>query len=191
MKELSEAYADAYNMADRIIKRRLNYEREFTPEGDKRRFEVKSKYEKAKIANNMKLAKRKLHLRNKFIKPIIEDDKILNDYSRVTLQDRKKYLSLVQELYLQKHIQFENSDLLKHINREFRYPILGKISRLFGKKEMPMLNAPASSFNEEKKAFNNRIEAKGGVKTNAHELGIYNKRRVEKIKETWKGNETK
>ena len=187
MRQMSEAYADIYNMADRIIKARLNHERELAP--DKEKFETKSKYEMAKIANNMKLAKRKLHLRNKFIKPIIEDDTILKKYSKVTLEDRKKYLHLVEEMYPEKNLEFDNQELCEHINRHFRYPIIGKIYNTLGKNKVPMLNAPIS-FEEEKAEFNKRI-AVNGVKTNAKELGLDNTEIVNNMEPTEKGNEAK
>lgn len=189
MRELSEAYADAYNMASRIIKARLDYEGKDLISNDFRKYRIKSEYEMAKIANNMKLAKRKLHLRNKFIKPIIEDDTILKKHSKVTLEDRKKYLYLVEGMYPEKNIKFNNEELSKHINRNFRYPIIGKIYNSLRKNKVPMLNAP-TSFKEEREEFNNRIEV-SGIKTNAEELGLDNNEINRNIEKTEKGNEAK
>lgn len=187
MRQMSEAYAGMYNIANTIIKARIEHEKGLAP--NQGELENKSKYEMAKIANNMKLAKRKLNLKNRFIKPIIEDDTILKKHSKVTPEDRKKYMYLVERIYPEKNLKFDNGELSKHINRNFRYPIIGKIYKALGKNKLPMLNAP-TSFEQEKEVFNKRIVV-NGIKTNAQELGIDNNeinRNIEKIE---KGNEAK
>lgn len=188
MRQMSEAYADVYNLANTIINARLEHESKLAD--NKEDFEIKSKYEMAKIANNIKLAKRRLFLRNKYIKPIIEDDTILKKYSKVTAEDRKKYMYLIEKIYPEKNLKFDNQELSRHINRYFRYPIIGKISNLLRKKKAPMLVASANSFEEEKEEFNSRISVTR-VKDNAEELGIDNTQKVKKIEKTEKGNEAK
>ena len=133
MKKMSEAYADMYNLSSRIIKARIEHEGE-------KDSQIKTKYEMSKIANNMKQAKKKLHLRNKFIKPIIEDYTIIENYTNVTTEDRKRYLSLVEELYPEKNVKFDNKEILRHINKEFKHPIRRKVVGLFRKKEVPLLS---------------------------------------------------
>ena len=133
MKELSESYADMYNLSSKIIKARIENEGE-------KNSQLKTKYEITKIANNMNLAKKKLHLKNKFIKPIIEDNTILENYSKISKEDKIEYLSLVEELYPEKNIKFNNKEILEHINTEFKHPIRRKIKSLFNREKTPLLN---------------------------------------------------
>lgn len=142
MQQMSEAYAKMYNLAVRIFQTRLAHEKDTILPGNKERFEIKSKYEAAKIANNMNRARRKLHLRDKYIKPLIEDNTTLMNYSRVTRNDRKQYLTLVDELYPEKNVRFDNANILRYVDQEFRHPIRRKILSLFSRKNLPMLDAP-------------------------------------------------
>lgn len=158
MQEMSEAYAHMYNMATRILTARLEHEREEILPENLEEFELKSRYEMSKIANNMKLAKRKLFLRNKYIEPIIEDDTIIANYSRITSDDRKRYLALVERIYPEKNVRFENREILQHTNKEFKHPLRRKISKIFNRRNMLMLDAPGegtiiTSRDSERKKF--------------------------------------
>lgn len=193
MKQMSEAYADVYNMASRIIKARLDYEGKDLISNDFRKYRIKSEYEMTKIAVNMNLAKRKLHLRNKYIKPIIKDDTILKKYSKVNFKYRKDYLSLVEELYPEKNLQFDNKEILKHVDREFKHPILKKISTIFKKNNTPILNAPQEQpsgyNNNERKEFQEGLRNDGEPFTISIDRKIGEEKKQHVIEE--KGNEAK
>lgn len=199
MKQMSGAYADVYNMASRIIKARLDYEGRDLILNDFRKYRIKSEYEMTKIAVNMNLAKRKLHLKNKYIEPIIKDDTILQKHSRVNFKNRKDYLSLVEELYPEKNLQFDNKEILRHVSREFKHPIMNKISTIFKKNNTPMLNAPqeqpSGDDNNERKEFQKELrngqEEPLTVNINENMLGKENDQpTIDEIVEE-KGNEAK
>lgn len=139
MQQMSEIYANMYNLSSEILKKRLEYERENLSIEDKEKFELKSKYEKTKIAYNMQQAKRKLHLRNKYIKPIIGKDNTIKSDAKVNKEDREKYIYLVEKLYPEKNVHFYNRSILKHIDREIKHPMKGKIDRFLNRKKIPLL----------------------------------------------------
>lgn len=180
MREMSEGYAYMYNMANRILTARLEHERKEVLPENLEEFDFKSRYEMSKIANNIKLAKRRLFLQNKYIKPIIEDDTIIKSYSKITSDDRKQYLALVERLYPEKNIKFDNRDILRHTNIEFKHPIRRKISKIFSKKNTLMLNAPREDYtvtlsNSERKKFQEGL-SEGIVETPRVDIGKFNKR---------------
>lgn len=184
MRELSEEYAQMYNLANRVISARVEHEGKDVIPNDVRLFEIKSRYEMTKIAINMNLAKRKLNLKNRYISSIIKDDTILQKYSKVKRKDKNDYLSLVEELYPEKNISFDNKKILKHIDRYFKYPIKGKIMNLFNRKKFPKLEAPAENLinNSEtikQKNFQRRLQK--GVKQPA--VTSNNQERSEQIME--------
>lgn len=163
MRELSEAYAEMYNLASKVALPRIEYESRKIIPNDLQWFRTKMKYENTKIAMNMKLAKRKLHLKNKYIEPIIEDDTLLRQYVRVKREDRRDYIELVEKLYPEKDKSFDNRPILKHIDRNFKHPIKGKIVNLFRRSKRPMLQEPVeqSLINttlNERKEFGERLQ---------------------------------
>lgn len=139
MRQMSETYANMYNLSNEILKKRLEYEEENLSTEDQEKFELKSKYEKTKIAYNIQQAKRKLHLRNKYMKPIIGRDNTIKADTKVSKKEREQYLELVEELYPEKNVHFYNRSILKHIDREIKHPMKGKIDRLLERKKISLL----------------------------------------------------
>ncbi len=132
MKDLSEAYAKVYNMSTKIIYARQEHEnREKTTKSEKE--VLKTNYEYSKIANNMQLAIKKLHLKKKYIKSIVKDNTIIRNYTKINSKEKEKYLNLVEELYPEKNVHFNNEKILQHINKKMKHPILGKIMYLLKK----------------------------------------------------------
>lgn len=180
MQQLSESYANMYNMANRIIQARLTHEKNIILPENQEAFELKSKYEMTKIAINMNLARRKLHLRDKYIRPIMEDDTMLANYSNITSEDRKQYLTLVERLYPEKNIRFDNRVILRHIKREFKYPIRRKISKLFKRKNVPMLNTLSIEGSGEEDLSDRCRKFREGCKENTKLPGGISERNIEK-----------
>ena len=145
MRQLSEAYGRMYNLANGIIISRLAHEKSTILPEKQDEFEVKTRYEKSKIAINMRLAKKRLHLREKYMRPIIEDDSMIVDYSRITRKEKEQYLELIERIYPEKNVRFDNRDLFRHLDREIRHPIIGKIARVLEKNNVPKLNGPVAT----------------------------------------------
>ena len=139
MQQMSEAYAGMYHLSNQVLEARLEHEKENLRPEDKKDFELKSKYEKTKIAYNMQQAKRKLHLRNKYIKLMIGNKNTIKSDAKVTQQERKEYLSLVEKLYPEKNVHFDNRSILKHIDREIKHPTKGRIDRLLKRNKISLL----------------------------------------------------
>ena len=87
----------------------------------------------------MQQAKRKLHLRNKYIKPMIGNKNSIKSDAKVTQQERKEYLSLVEKLYPEKNVHFDNRSIFKHIDREIKHPTKGRIDRLLKRNKISLL----------------------------------------------------
>lgn len=139
MQQMSEAYAGMYHLSNQILEARLEHEKESLHPEDKKDFELKSKYEKTKIAYNIQQAKRKLHLKNRYMKPIIGKENTIKSDAKVTSKERKAYLSLVEKLYPEKNVHFDNRSILKHIDREIKHPTKGKIDRLLKRNKISLL----------------------------------------------------
>lgn len=188
-RALSEAYAEIYNLADRIIFPRVEHESDDIIPNDIRWFGIKTKYEKTKIAMNMKLAKKQLGLKSRYIKPIIEDDTLLRRYSRVKKEDRKKFIDLVENLYPEKNVSFDNRQILRHVDGNFKHPIKGKIVNLFRRNKRLRLQEPVeqslinASLNE-RKEFHEGLQERVGTST----LGV-GKETLEPMKKTEKTKE--
>lgn len=139
MQEKSGAYARMYNFSQVIMNTRLEQEKQNILPEEIEKFKLKSEYEKTKIAYNMKQAERKLFLKSKYIKPLVGDYRQISRDAKVLKEDRNKYLELVEELYPEKNVQFDNKEILKHVDMEFKHPIRGKIARLFKKNRVTLL----------------------------------------------------
>lgn len=132
---ISEYYAKMYNLSMEVLNKRLEYEQENMTKDKKREFNTRANYARYKIVNSLKQAKRNQCLDNKVMDSIIDDDKYIRKYSRVSKIACYKFRKVAKQLYSNSDTVFDNTELIKTITNELKYPLLGKIYRIFNKKE--------------------------------------------------------
>lgn len=131
---ISEYYAKMYNLSMEVLNKRLEYEKENMTKDAKREFNIKANYARYKIVNSLKQAKRNQCLDNKVMDSIIDDDRYIRKYSRVSKITRYRFRKAAKQLYSDSDTIFDNTELIKTIMSDLKYPLLGKIYRIFNKK---------------------------------------------------------
>lgn len=139
-KEISEQYAKMYNLSVKILNERLSYEQSNVDSQSKKEFNVKANYAKYKIVNTLKQAKRNQCLESKVMKEIIEDDKLIRKYSKISKISQHKFRKVANKIYLNTDIAFDNKILISTIINEFKFPIVGKIQKILRSQENLLLD---------------------------------------------------
>lgn len=147
---ISEYYAKMYNLSMEVLNKRLEYEQENMAKDQKKEFNTKANYARYKIVNSLKQAKRNQCLDNKVMDSIIDDDKYIRKYSRVSKITKYKFRKTAKQLYSDSDTIFDNTELIKTITNELKYPLLGKIYRIFNRKEDLLLIQPTEEDELEK-----------------------------------------
>lgn len=134
-KELTEEYAKMYNLAMQILSERINYELQKANNKQTKNIKINEMYAKYKIVSTLKQAKRNQSLEGKVIHSITNDMKTINKYSRISKISQYKFKKVVKAMYSEVDTLFDNSELITTIIREFKFPILGKIYKIFNKNQ--------------------------------------------------------
>lgn len=138
-KEITEQYARMYNLSMEILDERINYEMERANKKQQKEIKTRLNYAKYKIVNTLKQAKRNQCLESKIINRIANDRKTISKYSRVTKLSQYKFKKVAKTIYSADDTLFDNTELISTIIREFKFPLLGKIYRIFNKDENLLL----------------------------------------------------
>ena len=138
-KEISIQYAKMYNLSMEILNDRFYYEKNRIASNQRRKLNVSINYAKYKIVNTLKQAKRNQCLEGKVIKEIIIDNKCIRKYSRVSKLSQYRFRKTAQKIYAKKDTVFDNTELILTIINELKFPILGKIYRIFNKNDNLLL----------------------------------------------------
>lgn len=135
-KDITEQYSKMYNLSIAILNERLEYEQANIKDEKKRAFNTRANYAKYKIVNTLKQAKRNQCLDPKVMNEIIQDNKYIRKYSRVTKFAKYKFRKVAKQVYSNSDTIFDNTELIITITNELKFPFLGKI---FGRKDNLLL----------------------------------------------------
>lgn len=135
-KDITEQYSKMYNLSIAILNERLEYEQANIKDEKKRAFNTRANYAKYKIVNTLKQAKRNQCLDPKVMNEIIQDNKYIRKYSRVTKFAKYKFKKVAKQVYSNSDTIFDNTELIITITNELKFPFLGKI---FGRKDNLLL----------------------------------------------------
>ncbi len=139
-KDITEQYAKMYNLSMEILNERFKYEQTRIKKEQKRAFNTKFNYAKYKIVNTLKQAKRNQCLDPKVMNEIIKDNQYIRKYSRVSKIARYKFRKVAKQIYSNSDTLFDNRELIITITNELKFPILGKIYKIFNKEQNLLLN---------------------------------------------------
>lgn len=135
-KDITEQYSKMYNLAIEILNERLEYEQANMKDEKRRAFNTRANYAKYKIVNTLKQAKRNQCLDPKVMNEIIENNKYIRKYSRVSKIVKYKFRKVAKQVYSNSDTIFDNTELIMTITNELKFPILGK---LFSRKDKLLL----------------------------------------------------
>lgn len=138
-KEITNEYAKMYNLSMKILNERINHESEGTDKKQLKEIKTKLNYAKYKIVNTLKQAKRNQCLESRIINKITEDKETIRKYSKVTKISQYKFKKVARKIYSDNDTLFDNTELISTIVKDFKFPILGKIYRIFNKDENLLL----------------------------------------------------
>lgn len=154
-KDISVQYAKMYNLAMEILNERVSCEYSNIDEKQKGKINAKVNYAKYKIVNTLKQAKRNQCLDPKVMKEIIKDNKPIKKYTRISKISQYRFRKIATEIYANKDTIFDNTELILTVINELKFPMLGKLYKIFNKKDNLLLNQGLDSgelvynFNEE------------------------------------------
>lgn len=138
-KEISVQYAKMYNLAMKILNDRILYEQNNANEKQKKQINLKSNYAKYKIVNTLKQAKRNQCLESKAMNEIIIDNKPIKKYTRISKILQYRFRKVANQIYSSKDTIFDNTELILTIINELKFPMLGKLYKIFNKKDNLLL----------------------------------------------------
>ena len=139
--EISEQYARMYNIVMEILDKRINYEQSKITKDSQKEFKNSVNYAKYKIVNTLKQAKRNQCLEGKVLNSIIIDKKCIKKYSKISKISQYKFRKVAKKIYSNSDTLFDNTELINIIVTEFKFPMLGKIYKIFNKKQDLLLTA--------------------------------------------------
>ncbi len=138
-KEITAIYAQMYNLSMQILNERTSYELERADIKQEKDIKARANYAKYKIVNSLKQAKRNQCLESKVINKIVNDRKTMRKYSRIPKISQYKFKKIAKKIYSDDDTLFDNTELISTIIKEFKFPILGKIYKIFNKDENLLL----------------------------------------------------
>ena len=154
-KDISVQYAKMYNLAMEILNKRQQYEENNMNTKQKKKLNIKFNYAKYKIVNTLKQAKRNQCLETKVMKKIIIDNKPIKKYARISKISQHRFKKIATEIYSSKDTIFDNKELILTVVNELKFPMLGKLYKIFNKKDDLLLEQGINdgelvyNFNEE------------------------------------------
>ncbi|MDR0978850.1 MAG: hypothetical protein LBL91_02785 [Lachnospiraceae bacterium] len=143
-KEVSSAYAKMYNLALEILEKRLSYEKSIDTNYTKER-KIAEQYAKFKIVDSLMQAKRNLSLEWNVVKKEINDKKVLHEFAKISNLKQRKFKKHAYKKYKSVDTEFNNKELSKIVVEQFKFPLLGKILKLFEGKQEPKLLREATN----------------------------------------------
>lgn len=138
-KEATEQYAKMYNLSMEILNERINYELEKADIKQVKNIKTRANYAKYKIVNTLKQAKRNQCLESKVINKIVDDKKSMRKYSKIPKVSKCKFKKVAKNIYSDDDTLFDNTELISTIVKEFKFPLIGKIHKIFNKDENLLL----------------------------------------------------
>ena len=138
-KEITTIYAQMYNLSMQILDERINYELKNANGKQEKDVKTRANYAKYKIVNSLKQAKRNQCLESKVINKIINDKKTMKKYAKIPKISQHKFKKVAKNLYSDDDTLFDNRELISTIIKEFKFPMLGKIYKIFNKDENLLL----------------------------------------------------
>ena len=132
-KEATASYARMYNLSMEILNARISYELERADIKQEKNIKMKESYAKYKIVNTLKQAKRNQCLESKVINKIINDKKTMKKYSKIHKVSQYKFKRIAKNIYSDDDTLFDNTELISTIIKEFKFPLLGKVYKIFNK----------------------------------------------------------
>lgn len=138
-KEITAIYAKMYNLSMQILDERINYELERADIKQEKDIKTRANYAKYKIVNSFKQAKRNQCLESKVINKIINDKKTMRKYAKIPKVSQYKFKKVAKNIYSNDDTLFDNTELISTIIKEFKFPILGRIYKIFNKDENLLL----------------------------------------------------
>ena len=155
-KDISVQYAKMYNLAMEILNKRQQYEENNMNTKQKKKLNIKFNYAKYKIVNTLKQAKRNQCLETKVMKKIIIDNKPIKKYARISKISQHRFKKIATEIYSSKDTIFDNKELILTVVNELKFPMLGKLYKIFNKKDDLLLDVfipPEFVINNKKRNF--------------------------------------
>ncbi len=138
-KEITTIYAQMYNLSMQILNERINYELKNANGKQEKDIKTRANYAKYKIVNSLKQAKRNQCLESKVINKIINDKKTMKKYAKIPKISQHKFKKVAKNIYSDDDTLFDNRELISTIIKEFKFPMLGKIYKIFNKDENLLL----------------------------------------------------